>query len=238
MKWRQIADDVVVMSFPWRVFGIDFARNVTLLRLRDGRVVIHSTAPFTPEDIAAIRRFGEPGWLVEATLLHDTFAKEGRAAFPDLPYFAPDGFSKGGGIPIKSLSAPPSDWRNEIDVLKIEGHKMNEHVLFHRRSATLVVADLFFSFPDETRGWARFFVRHIMRLPRLFGVSVFFRRLTINDREAFKRSMQTLMQWDFERLVVGHRAPIESGARAAVERALADCFAKIDKDIAGKNYGA
>src|SRR6266567_3713093 len=91
-EWRQIADDVVVMSFPLRAFGIDFGRNVTLLRLADGRVVIHSTAPFSQKDIAAIRRFGEPAWLLDATLLHDTFAKKRRAALTDLPYLAPSGF--------------------------------------------------------------------------------------------------------------------------------------------------
>jgi len=32
-QWRQIADDVVLMSFPFRILGIDFRRNVTLLRM-------------------------------------------------------------------------------------------------------------------------------------------------------------------------------------------------------------
>jgi hypothetical protein len=219
--WRQITDDVMVMSFPWHVFRIDFARNVTLLRLRDGRVVIHSSALFTAEDVAAIRRFGEPAWLVDATLLHDTFAKEGRAAFPDLPYLAPDGFTKASGIPTEPLGSPPSDWKDEIDVLKLDGNRMNEHALFHRRSATLVVADLFFSFPKEMRGWARFFVRHITRLPRLFGMSVFF-RMTISDREAFKSSMKALLQWNFEHLVVAHREPVDKDAKRTVEQALRD----------------
>lgn len=219
MMERRIADDVMLMSFPWRTLGIDFRRNVTLLRLADGRVVVHSTAPFTEQDITAIRRFGEPSWLVEATFMHDTFAKEGRAAFPDLRYFAPDGFTKASGIPTESLGSPPSDWKDEIDVLKLDGNRMNEHALFHRRSATLVVADLFFSFPRETRGWARFFVRHIMRLPRLFGMSVFF-RMTISDRQAFKSSIKALLRWNFERVVVAHREPVEEKARAAVERAL------------------
>ena len=98
MNERRITDDVMLMSFPWRTLGIDFRRNVTLLRLADGRVVVHSTAPFTEEDIAAIRRFGEPSWLVEATLLHDSFAKEGRAALPDLPYLAPECFAKATGM--------------------------------------------------------------------------------------------------------------------------------------------
>jgi len=218
--WRQIADDVVVMSFPLRAFGIDFRRNVTLLRLADGRVVVHSTAPFTQKDVAAIRRFGEPAWLLDATLLHDTFVKDGRAALPALPYLAPNGFEKASGVAAQPLDPPPSAWSGEIDAVKIEGTKKNEHALFHRRSRTLVVADLFFSFPAQTRGWARFFARHIMRLPaQLFGVSVFF-RLMISEKQVFTRSVRTLLDWDFERIVLAHFEPLETVAKPAVESAL------------------
>lgn len=118
MRWYQIATDVAVMQFPLRALEIDFGRNVTLLRLRDGRLAIHSTAPFTPEDAAAIRRFGEASWLVEATLMHETFAREARAAFPGLPYLAPDGFGKTSGVATEPLQPPPFDWAGEIDVLR------------------------------------------------------------------------------------------------------------------------
>ena len=57
MEWREIGDGVAVLQYPLRAFAIDFRRYVTLLRLTDGRLVIHSTAPFTQEDVAAIRRF-------------------------------------------------------------------------------------------------------------------------------------------------------------------------------------
>jgi hypothetical protein len=221
MSWRQISDDVVVMSFPWRTLGIDFRRNVTLLRLSDGRVVIHSTAPFTAEDITAIQRFGEPAWLVEATLMHDTFAKQGRAALPDLPYLTPDGFAKVSGISTEPLCPPPSDWTGEIDVLWIDEMRMNEHALFHRHSRTLVVADLFFSLPSGTRGWPRFFARHFMRLPRLFGISAFF-RLMVRDRLAFEHSVNRLMEYDFEKMIVAHWEPLETDAKPAGERALRD----------------
>lgn len=217
---QKIADDVLVMSFPWGAFGIDFKRNVTLLRLSDGRVVVHTTAKFTEEDIAAIRSFGEPAWLVEATVMHDTFAKEGRAVLPDIPYLAPAGFEKASGVPTVPLSPPPADWAGEIDVLKIEGTRMNEHALFHRRSRTLIVADLFFSFAKETRGWSRVFIRYFMRLPRMFGISVVFRWLVIRDKQAFARSMKAMLDWDFERLIVAHWKPIEVGAKRAVEQAL------------------
>jgi hypothetical protein len=220
--WRQLGDDVALISFPWRVLGIDFRRNVTLLRLADGRVVVHSTAPFTQKDIVAIRRFGEPSWLVEATLMHDTFAKEGRKVLQNIPYLAPDGFVEATEVQTESLSAPPREWDGEIDVLRIDGARMNEHALFHRRSRTLVVADLFFSFPQETSGWPRFFVRHVMRLPRLFGISAIYRLFVIRDKEAFARSMRALLALDFERLVVAHWQPIETDARRTVEQALHD----------------
>jgi hypothetical protein len=223
--WHQVADDVVLMSFPFRVFGIDFKRNVTLLRLSDGRVVIHSTAPFTEKDIAAIREFGEPAWLLDATLLHDTFAKEGRTALPNLPYLAPSGFAEVSGIATQPLDPPPKDWAGEIDLLRVEGTRKNEHALFHRRSRTLVVADLFFSFPPETRGWGRCFARYVMGLPStLFGVSRFFRFL-IGDKQAFERSVRTLLDWDFERIVVAHFAPLETEAKPAVESAIAKATA-------------
>jgi hypothetical protein len=219
---RKLADDVLLMSFPMRTLGIDFRRNVTVLRLRDGRLVIHSTAPFSERDLGVIKKFGEPAWLVDATLMHDTFAKKGRAALLGSSYLAPPDFAKQIGISTESLFPPPSDWAGEIDVLRIEGIRTNEHALFHRQSRTLVVADLFFSFPKTIRGWPRFFARHIMRLPRLFGVSVFFRRLMIRDRQAFADSMNVLLAWNFERVVVAHWQPVEKDARHAVEQALRD----------------
>ncbi len=220
MRWRQIAEDVAVLSFPLRAGGIDFGRNVTLLRLADGRLLIHSTADFSAEDILSIRRFGEPAWLVDATVMHDTWAKPARAAFPRLPYLAPGGFSKASGVATDSLVPPPSEWSGQIDVLPIAGLRLpNEHAIYHRRSKTLVVADLLFHFPAETRGWPRFFIRQVMRLPRLRGISVFF-RLMIRDRGAFERSMEELLQWDFTQIVVGHGEPIQSEAKEVMEEVI------------------
>lgn len=220
--WRQLADDVALISFPWRTLGVDFKRNVTLLRLRDGRIVVHSSAPFLEQDVANIRRFGQPAWIAEATLMHDTFAKEAHNAFPDLPYLAPEGFAEVSGISTRPLCPSPSDWAGEIDVLKIGGVRSNEHALFHRLSRTLVVADLFFSFPKDVQAWPRFFVHHCMRLPRLFGVSALFRLFVVRDKHAFNDSINAVLALDFDRLVVAHSEPIEKHAKRPVEQAIRD----------------
>ncbi len=222
MQWRQIAEDVVLMQFPLRGFGIDFGRNVTLLRLRDGRVVIHSTAPFSQADVASIRRFGEPSWLVDATLMHDTFAQQARSALEKIPYLAPAGFAKVSGVAIEPLASPPAEWAGEIDVLQIGGlRKINEYAFFHRASRTLVLTDLLFHFPADSQGWPRFFVRHAMRLPELIGISAFF-RLMIRDREAFRRSMARMLDWNFERVIVAHHEVIVTDGPRHLRDALAN----------------
>ena len=209
MRWRDLAADVALLEYPLRAFGIDFGRRVTLLRLRDRRLVIHSSAPFTADDVAAIRKFGEPAWLVEATELHDTFAEAAQRALPGVTY-----------LPPSRLDPPPPDWSEQIEVLRIDGLRTtDEHAFFHRASGTLVLADLLFHFPPETRGWPRFFVQKIMRLPQLLGMSFFF-SLMIKDKQLFTRSMRELLHWDFRRIVVAHREPITSDAGTVFRRAL------------------
>lgn len=209
MRWRDLGEDVALLEFPLRGLGIDFGRRVTLLRLQDQRLLIHSSAPFTVDDLAAIRRFGQPAWLVEATTMHDTFADSAQAALPDIPYLTP-----------ARLHPAPPDWSGQIEILRIDGlRKIEEHAFFHRASRTLILADALFHFPPETSGWARFFVQKVMRLPRLLGISLFF-RLAIRDKERFARSMRDLLKWDFRQIVVAHGEPITADARAVFVRAL------------------
>lgn len=221
-NWKQLGEDIALLQYPLRAFGIDFGRNVTLLRLRDGRVIIHSTAPFTPEDVATIGRFGRPAWMVDVTLAHDTFAQAARRAFPDLPYLAPEGFTKTSGIETGLLLPPPPDWQDEIDAIALDGLRLvREHAFFHRSSRTLVLGDSLFQFPAETGGWPRFFVQRVMGLPRLVGISRFF-RFMIRDRALFARSLQNVLELDFEQIVMAHRVPILRDAKSILRRTVRD----------------
>jgi hypothetical protein len=51
-------------------------------------------APFSSTDLAEIRALGGLSWLVEAMLLHDTYAPHGRDTFPGITFLAPQGFNK------------------------------------------------------------------------------------------------------------------------------------------------
>ncbi len=217
-----IADNLWLLQYPLSVLGTQHGRNVTIIRLASGKLIIHSMAPFTAADLAAIRAEGEPAWLVEAMLLHDTYAAEGRKLFPGLPFYGPPGFDKVVKFPTLPLLPPPAEWADEIAIFPLEGVPMvKEHLFLHRPSRTLIVADLVFNFSPEERGWDRFFHRYIAGFKRYPGISRIF-RLFVKDKAAFRASLEGILAHDFDRIIVGHGEIIERQAKSLLQRALKD----------------
>ena len=217
---KKLAENLWVLPYSLRLVGGDLRRVVTIVRLRSGELVIHSTGPFTPGDVAAILRLGKPGWLLDAMLRHDTFAKQGREAFPRIPFLAPEGFTEVVGSPTEPLIPAPAAWGDELKVLRLEGiPSMREHVVFHRSSRTLIVADLLFNFGPDTSAWTRFLVlcavgsRHHPGMSRPF-------RMAVKDKAAFQRSVEALTMWDFDRIIVGHGEIVETDGKRRLARAL------------------
>ncbi len=214
---QQLGENVWILKYPLKLLGLDAGRTVTLIRLRSGQLVIHSTAPFADEDVAKIRGLGPPGWMLDATLFHDSFAAEGKQAFPDAKYLTPPGFAPRSGISSEPLWPAPSEWNGELDVLPLAGTRVGEHFVYHRLSRTLIVCDCLFNFGRRHSLWQRFVVRWLMGLKDGIGMSMFF-RLMIRDRAAFKKSIASTLEWEFERIVVGHGEIIATDARGIFRR--------------------
>ncbi len=220
MGFRQLAENLWVRDFVFRMMGMSLGRRTTVMRLDDGRLVIHSTAPFSEGDVAEVRSLGEPAFLVEATLFHDTFAAEGRRAFPEILYFAPDTsrpWAEGG----RNFSDWAVDVAREVEIREIEGMpSAKEHLFYHRASGTLVLCDLLFNIGPGADFWTRFMMGWVNRAYGRPSVSRLYRSM-IRDRDAFRRSMGAVLeQWDFQRVVVGHGTIIETEGKAVLKDAL------------------
>lgn len=211
---RQITDNLWLLSYPLRIFGVDIRRNVSLVRLSSGKLVIHSTAPFSADDIAAIRAQGEPAWVVEPMFDHDTFSEAGHRAFPGLPFLAPAGFGERVPFEVQPLIPPPAEWLPDLAVMRIEGVPgFSEHAFFHHPSGTLIVCDLLFHFPVVRSLWAK-----LLLLPTLgpHPAPAFSWRFkaAIKDRDAFRQSLQALLALPIQRIIPGHGEVLESDAKA------------------------
>jgi len=208
------------MAYPLKLLGADLRRVVTIIRLRSGKLIIHSTAPFTHGDVATIRAQGEPGWLLDGILRHDTFAKEGRAAFPIIPYLAPPGFSTVVGFATEPIVPAPSEWAGEVLALEIQGApEARDTALLHVPSRTLILTELVFNFDDHQPLWTELLLRVAIGGQHSPGMSRPFKS-GIKDVDAFKDSMAEIMGWDFERVIVGHGDVIETDGKARLRAGL------------------
>jgi hypothetical protein len=217
---QPVAENLWIQHYPLSLLGGHQGRVVTVIRLASGKLIIHSTGPFTTADVSDINALGTPGWLVDSMLRHDTFAKEGRAAFPGIPYLAPDGFSAGANIATQPLLPAPPEWNPEVRVLLIDGMpKAQEHVFLHAPSRTLIVADLVFNFPEST-GWTSFMRKALMGVKESPDSARLY-PMQIKDRPAYDRSIRELLTWDFDRIIVGHNAVLETNGKQRLKSALA-----------------
>jgi len=216
----EIAEDVWLFPYALKVLGVDIRRNVTVMRLNCGRLVIHSTAPFTDGDVAQIRSLGEPGWLVEGMVDHDTFSKEGREAFPGIPFLGPEGFQGRVDFEVGKLAVPPSEWMPELEVIPINGApKMAECVIFHHPTGTLIVSDLLFHFPEISSLWAKLLLTAVLGFQRAPGFSKRV-RMSIEDREAFGGSLEKILAFPIKRIVPGHGVVLEENAKEKARKLL------------------
>jgi len=215
---QKLAEDIWFIPHQLKVLGVDIRRNVTVIRLQSGKLVIHSTAKFSEANIHEIRKLGEPGWLVEGMVDHDTFSKAGREAFPQIPFLAPEGFAKRVNFEVQALDAAPPEWLGQVEVIPIDGApSMNESVFFHHASGTLVVCDLLFNFPEIPGLWAKFLLLPGLGLNPSPGFSKRL-KISIRDKEAFRKSLEKVMALPIKRIVPGHGVVLEDEAKPKARR--------------------
>jgi glyoxylase-like metal-dependent hydrolase (beta-lactamase superfamily II) len=217
---EQLAPNLWTQRFELSLLGGHQGRVVTVIRLASGSLIIHSTAPFRDADVAQIQSLGAPGWLVDSMLRHDTFSKEGRAAFPDIPYLVPEGFADAAALRAQPILPAPAEWAGEVEVLRIDGMpKVEEHVFLHAASRTLIVADLVFNFAPAA-GWTSFFRRALMGVKEQPDSARLY-PLQVKDRAAYARSISRLFAWDFDRIITGHDRPVPTNGKKLLAEALA-----------------
>jgi hypothetical protein len=110
---------------------------------------------------------------------------------------------------------PPEQWSDEVGQVFFRGRPYeNEVVFYHRASRTLILCDLAFNFGSGTALSTRL-VMKLLRSYGRFGPSKLDPFL-IRDRRAARESLERILAWDFDRVVVAHGEILESGGREAL----------------------
>jgi hypothetical protein len=195
---------------------------MTVIRLADGQLILHSPVPIPPELRDELDALGPVGFIVVPEA-HGRFAGQAARTWPSARLLAAPGAPRRRrSLPFHASLAdqPPAAWAGRVESHLVLGFRLHEVVLFHRSSRTLVLTDLCFNIQRSSSRGARLFFGANGMWQR-FGPSRIIRRVGVSDRAAFRRSLEHVLRWDFERIVPGHGDVLEHGGRAAIRAAWA-----------------
>jgi predicted RNA-binding protein len=129
---------------------------------------------------------------------------------------------KKGSLPFTGIlgDEPPQAWKNDLDQLAFKGNPLIEEVLFlHKPSRTVILDDLIQIHP---RVKGKVFRNALFKLegvqPPDGGVGLDI-RLSFIHRNFARQSLERLLSWEFDKLIIAHGPCIEKDAKAFVERA-------------------
>lgn len=218
-----LAPDLWEYNAPMTVLGMAIGHRLTVVRLADGSLWLHSPVAYSAELAAALAALGPVAHIVAPNCIHDTYLEGWFAAYPGARFHGARGFSQV-RPDLKFTDSlgdtPPPAWADVIHQHLLRGMpRVNEVVFCHRPSRTLIVTDLLFNLGPDMPWLSRVLLR-INDCYCKVGASRLLRS-TIKDRAALKMSLERVLTWDFDRVVLSHGRNLESGAKEILRNAFA-----------------
>ncbi len=223
-----IVDSIVIKMKIGLGFHIPFQTRMTVIRLQDGTLWVHSPTRLSTSLKRELNSIGEVSYLIAPNKIHYTYINDWKKSYPKALAFEAPGVSKRAqedGISITfehTLSnTAPSKWQKEIDQIIFRGSRyMDEAWFFHKTSKTLIVVDLIEKFElEKTRG----FICHMLKLIKFhhpFGKTPPDLQKTFWGRkEIARQSLSTAMDWRPERLILAHGKWYPENALEELKRA-------------------
>jgi hypothetical protein len=218
---RELGPGLWMAETPLRYF-IEVGRRMTVVRLPDGGLMVHSPAELDEPLRAALAAIGEVRYVVPASRLHGhLFMEQYVEAYPGVELFAAPGLQRRRkDLPFAGElgDEPDPRWASELDQTLMRGHRVLHEVVFlHRPTRSLIIGDIGMNFGDEAPRLTRLLARLGGMRGRLRPTPAF--RMLIGDRDKWRRSLERVLAWDFDRIVTGHGEIVETGGKEALRGA-------------------
>jgi len=214
--------DLFTAAAPLRVGGLALGTRMTVVRLSEGRLVLVSPIEPTPRMREAVEQQGTVAFLVCPSRWHHLYAGAWKRAYPRALLLAvPRMRASVADLPVDEElgSDSPAEWKTELQIQPLRGAPLfDERLLFHPASRTLIATDALVNF-REASGITRLYLRLCGALGR--PAHTLMHRVGFRDRAALRRSVELVLEWEFERMIVAHGEILESGGRDAFRAAFA-----------------
>jgi len=223
---QPFAKNVWIVEGPnVRDMGFIFTTRMTLVRLSDGSMWVDSPVSVPSDTLQRIVELGPVRYLVAATPRHFWRLESWHALFPEAQLWSSRTTLltlKKRPLPLTGVlgDGPPQAWAKDFDQLVLRGNPLLDEVLFfHKQSRTVILDDLI-QIHAKVKGKplrnALFKLGGVLAPHGGVGLDI---RLSFTNRDLARRSLEKLLSWDFDKLIIAHGSCISENAKPFVERA-------------------
>ena len=217
---RQLGENLWIAERRQSFYGLEVGTRMTVIRLADGRLLLHSPVALTPALRRELDALGRVCFVVAPNRVHHLYAGKVAEVYPEAQLWVAPGLERKRPdlvyVAVLGDEAPAA-WKGEVDQVFFRGRPYeNEVVFFHRASHTLILCDLAFNFGPRADAPTRWLMK-LLRSYGQFGPSKLDPWL-IRDRQAARASLERILEWDFERVIVAHGDVLESGGHEALRQ--------------------
>ena len=212
-----VRDRLWTREMPLRLFGVELGTRMSVVRIsgEGSGLWLHSPVALDRPLKETLDGLGQVRFVVCPNMGHHMFAAGYFAAYPDAGFYAAPGLpEKRSDLPFRGVlgDAPEPGWTKDLEQAHFRGNRMVREVVFcHQESRTLIVADLV----QSADSGSPLLTRLVKRLTGTYerpGLPLPF-RFGFRDKAAARASVERILSWDFDRIVLCHGPIVESGGK-------------------------
>jgi hypothetical protein len=229
---KSFGEGIWILERPFRLLGAEFGNRMTVIKMSDGELLVHSPISLDDQLKIKIEKLGKVTYIITPNAFHGLFVDDWIKAFPEAHYLTAK-IEQGNQSASRALSESNiADLSPVLDVALVHGiPKLNEFAFYHNASRTLVLTDLAFNIGKDGSFWTRIFFS-LNDAYGTFGPSRLMRSM-IEDRATFKQSLLKILEWDFERIIVSHGDIVAKNGQEVMRSAFAQYLSATPKSGGG-----
>ena len=186
-------------------------RRMTVVRLRDGRLVVYSAIALDEPQMGALENFGRPAFLVVPNDMHRQDAFAWKQRYPGSTVIAAAGARTKVEEVVPVDTSTPDFGDDAVRFVEVAGTGGRESALEVHEGGeiTLVLNDVVGNLPKESGMVLRAlgFAGERPRIPRMA------KRMLVKDANALRTQLEGWAEQPVERILVSHGRPIVTNAR-------------------------
>ena len=209
-----------------RDFGFIFTTRMVVVKLSDGSLWISSPVSVPFDTLQQITKLGFVRYLVAATPRHVWRLEAWHTLFPEALLWTTARRTlftlQKGHVPLNGTlgDTPYHGWAEDLDQVTFKGNPLIEEVVFfHKVSGTVILDDLIQIHSPQKGKPIRNLLLKLSGVASPDGGVPLDGRLTFTNRTLARQSLEKVLSWDFDKVIIAHGMCVENNGKASVERA-------------------